>query len=213
MTSTSCSIQSNVWLHSGSVVDAINFSGRIHEAPDIGYVYLLALSNGHAKVGATANFSRRLREHRIELRRYGLGVDHCFVTRPHFNYLDVEAKTKSRFALCKVAGEIFDLPISLLADFIEHQKLFLVAPAEHGQSKHRLHGLLMAVMNDISSALGISPDAGLTRYAQGILERHTALGRETGLCERDAVLNALAVIEAHTGLNLSAFRNVLKEAA
>ena len=51
----------------------------------------------------------------------------------------------------------------------------------------------------------------MQRYVQTILDRHAALGRATGLSERDATINALAVIEVHTGLDLSAFHAVLQE--
>jgi hypothetical protein len=66
-------------------------------------------------------------------------------------------------------------------------------------------------MAELSEGLGPRTGDGMQRYVQTILDRHAALGRATGLSERDATINALAVIEVHTGLDLSAFHAVLQE--
>lgn len=205
--------QSHIWLHRGSLAGALDRGSRIEETPGLGYVYLLALSNGHTKIGTTANFPRRLATHRSELRRYGLAVEHCLVTRPHFNYREIELATKRRFIASQVAGEVFDEPCQRLASYIEGRHLQFVAPTGFGRSGRAMHHLLNGVMAEISAALRIPRSSVVALQAQVLMAQHIHLGRETGLSERDSMLNALAVIEAHTGLELSAFRNVLAEAA
>ena len=201
----------NPWLHAGSVQDAIAWMDRIEETPDVGYVYLLALSNGHTKVGSTSYFPERLSAHQRDFRRSGVAIDRCMVTRPAFNYRDLECATKRQFADSKYFGEVFVVSITEIANFISFQPLTIVAPAGYGQSRQGGHHFLMSIMAQISEGLGVALPEGTQRYVQCILDRHTALGRETGLSERDAVLNALSVIEAHTGLNLNTFRNILAE--
>ena len=201
------------WLHDGSVSAAIDWHHRIDEAPDVGYVYVLALAGGHTKVGATAYFPERLRIHRRDFRRCGLGIERCLVTRPAFNYREVELTAKRRFADRRFFGEVIAAPVEDVADFIERQPLEFVAPIGYGRSRPGAHRFLKKLMADISAGLGQPLPEGLQRSVRHILDRHTALGRETGLSERDSTLNALAVIEAHTGLDLSTFRHVLREVA
>lgn len=201
------------WLHDGSVSAAIDWQDRIDEAPDVGYVYVLAITNGHTKVGATAYFPERLRTHRRDFQRCGLAIERCLVTRPAFNYRDAELTAKRRFADRRFLGEVFAVPVEDVADFIERQPLAFVAPIGYGRSRRGAHRFFMKLAADISAGLGVPLPEGLQHSVRDILDRHTALGRATGLSERDSMLNALAVIEAHTGLDLSTFHHVLREVA
>jgi hypothetical protein len=202
-----------LWLHDGTLEDAITWRARIDEAHDVGYVYLLGYDNGRTKVGATSYFPERLGSHHGEMKRLGITVTRCVVTRPIFNYMQLEKSVKRRFEPTQHFGEVFDAPIGDLVNFIACQPLMTVAPEGYGQSRCVAHRFLMKLMTDISEGLGIPVAEGVQRYVQTILDRHTALGRATGLSERDATHNALAVIEAHTGLNLSVFHDVLREVA
>lgn len=197
------------WLHDGSVQDAIAWRDRIVETPDLGYVYLLALSGGHTKVGSTAYFPERLNAHLRDSRRCGIAIDRCMVTRPAFNYREVERAAIREFTHKGYFGEVFVASITEIANFVAFHPLAIVAPEGYGQSRQSGHRLLTSIMTQISEGLGIALPEEMQRHVQCILDRHTALGRETGLSERDATLNALAVIEAHTGLDLNTFRNVL----
>jgi hypothetical protein len=201
----------NVWLHDGTLEDAIAWRERIDEAPDVGYVYLLGYANGHTKIGATAYFPERLSTHQRDARRWGANLTRCMVTRPAFNYLQVEREVKRQFDHTQYFGEVFIAPINDIANFVQFLPLSLVATEEWGRSRSGAHQFLMRLMAELSEGLGPRTGDGMQRYVQTILDRHAALGRATGLSERDATINALAVIEVHTGLDLSAFHAVLQE--
>ena len=203
----------NAWLHDGSLADAIAWSKRIDEAPDVGYVYLLGYANGHTKVGATSYFPERLIAHQRDIRRWDATLTRCMVTRPAFNYRKLERTVKREFDHKQHVGEVFGTPISDIAKFIQFQPLSVVAPEAYSRSRAGANRFLMRLMAELSVDLGLHPGDGMQRYVQSILDRHTALGRATGLSERDTTTNALSVIEAHTGLDLSAFHAVLREAA
>ncbi len=201
------------WLHAGCVQDAIAWKDRIQQTHDVGYVYVLALSNGTTKLGSTSYFPERLIAHQRDFRRCGILISRCTVTRPAFNYRAVELAAKRNFESEQYFGEVFLATINDVSNFIAQIPLTIVAPDGYGLSRQGGHRFLTGIMTQINEGLGIALPEGVQRYVQCILDRHTALGRETGLSERDAMLNALAVIEAHTGLNLSTFRNVLAEVA
>ncbi len=201
------------WLHAGCVQDAIAWKDRIQETHDVGYVYVLALSNGTTKLGSTSLFPQRLVAHQRDFRRSGVMIDRCTVTRPAFNYREVELAAKRHFESEQYFGEVFLATINEISDFIWQMPLSFVAPDGYGRSRQGGHAFLTGIMAEINDRLGIAPPERMQRYVQCIIDRHTALGRETGLSEPDAMLNALAVIEAHTGLNLDTFRNILAEVA
>jgi predicted GIY-YIG superfamily endonuclease len=202
-----------VWLHDGTLEDAIEWRDRIDEAPDVGYVYLLSYANGHTKIGATANFPERLSTHQREARRWGVKPSRCMVTRPAFNYGKIERAVKRQFDHTRHFGEVFIAPITEIANFVQFLPLARVAPDGYGRSRLGAHQYLTRLMAEFHDGLGLNSGDGMQRYVQTILDRHVALGRATGLSEQDAIINALAVIEAHTGLDLSVFHTVLKEAA
>lgn len=201
------------WLHDGTLEGAIAWNGRIGKALDVGYVYLLGYEDGRTKVGATSYFPERLDVHRRDADRWRVAVTRCMVTRPVFNYLELETFVKFQFEPMQYFGEIFNAPIEDLANFVMCQHLMVVAPDGYGQSRRSVNRFLTKLMAEIGKGLGIPFTDGLQRSVQSILEQHTVLGGATGLSEREAMINALAVIEAHTGLNLSAFYDVLREVA
>lgn len=204
---------SNTWLHRGGIEDAIAWRDRIELAPDVGYVYVLALSNGTTKVGSTAYFPQRLATHRTETSRYGLAIECCYVTRPHFNFRAVEAATNSELAKFRVIGEVFKVSVSIPAYVIESQELVFVAPATYGRDRRSASQFLITLMTDISQTAGILRPARVAQYAERVMAQHKALGLSTGLDECSSMLNAMAVIEANTDLDLSSLRDLLLEVA
>lgn len=198
------------WLIDGDLDAALAFASSLPRAEGLGYVYVLALTNGNCKLGSTTDLAKRLVQHRTETARYGVSIRRCLATRPHFNYRAVESG-----ALRSLGNdgrrEVLPNDPSTVRRAVEAQRPEWTAPQDYVPRHRSAWALCNALMQRIAAGLGMAPQGGLTREASRILDAHVEVGRRTGLSETEAMLNALAVIEATTGIDLRSLRAVLLE--
>jgi hypothetical protein len=204
MTMTIC----NTWLIHGDLNKVAEFSNELPEADGIGFVYVLSLSNNTRKLGCTANLYQRLRTNGTEMSRYGVSVQFCSVTRPHFNFRTVE-QNALHWLNSVGTKEILSDPHKTVCEAVAAQHLDLLAPDSYVVEHQTAYAYVAGLMRDIGGRLGIASQPEITRGVSRILDAHTKLGRLTGLSETDSMLNALAVIESQTGLKLQSLRDVL----
>jgi hypothetical protein len=200
------------WLIDGDLSGAMAFASHLPIAQGMGYVYVLALSNDRRKLGSTADLAQRLAQHRTETARYGVSITHCIVTRPHFNFRAVESRSL-RWLGSEERREVLPNALSEVRRAVEAQTLEWTAPADYSARHRSAWALCNKLMQQIAAGLGMASSGGLTREASRILDAHVELGHRTGLSESASMLNALAVIEAHCGLDLRALRSILQEEA
>ena len=200
------------WFIDDDLDNAMACASRMPRAEGLGYVYVLALSNDTRKLGSTADVAQRFTQHRTETARYGVAIERCLVTRPHFNFRAVEAQAL-RWVGCDGRREILPTAMSDIRRAVEAQTLHWIAPEDYVGQHRSAWTLCDRIMQQITAGLGIAADGQLTREASRILDAHVDLGRRTGLSESASTLNALAVIEARCGLDLCTLRDVLPEVA
>lgn len=201
---------SDAWLIDDGMHGALAFAALLPRADGLGYVYVLALSNGHCKLGSTTDLRQRLTQHRTETARYGVSITRCRVTRPHFNFRAVESRAL-RWLGNEGRREVIPRALSDVCRAVEAQTLERTVPEDYAARHRSAWAFCNRFMQQIAAGLGIAPRGELTREASRLLEAHVELGRLTGLSETSSMLNALAVIEAHTGLDLRSLRAVLLE--
>lgn len=202
----------NIWLFDGALDDAITLGRSLPLADDLGYVYVLALSNRTCKLGSTRHFAQRLTTHRSEVARYGISIARCSITRPHFNYRAVEQQSlRSLVALRQ--GEVVRAPYAVVQAAVEMQTPEFVARANYGADHRAGWAFCQRLVDELSAPIGLAPEHDLTKHVEQLLDTHRELGRRSGLSEAASVRNALAVIEAHTGLDLSSLRRAVEEVA
>jgi hypothetical protein len=202
----------NTWMTHGGLEKVAEFASELPDADELGFVYVLSLSNNTRKIGRTGKLHQRLRTNETEMSRYGVAIQFCSITRPHFNFRTVE---RNALRWLNVVGtrEILPEPHETVCEAVAAQHMELTAPTDFVARHQTSVAYINSLMRDIGARLGIEPQAEITRSANLILEAHTELGRLTGLSEADSLLNALAVIECQTGLKLSQLRDVLTEVA
>ena len=98
------------WLIDDDVNAALAFASSLPRADGLGYVYVLALSNGTCKLGSTTNLAQRLAQHRTETARYGVSIWRSLTTRPHFNYRAVES------GALRWLGKVFKTPAAMATE-------------------------------------------------------------------------------------------------
>lgn len=199
------------WTH-GGLDKVTKLASELPDAEGLGFVYVLSLSNNTRKIGCTGQLHQRLRAHDFEMSRYGVEIVFCSITRPHFNFRTVE---RNALRWLNVVGTREVLPDlhKTVCDAVAAQILELTAPADYVARHRTAHAYITKLMTTVGAQLGIEPKGELSRTAGLIVEAHTAVGRLTGLSEANSMLNALAVIESRTGLQLQALRNIVKEVA
>ena len=201
---------SDFWFIDDDVHGALAFASLLPRADGLGYVYVLAFSNGHCKLGSTTELRQRLTQHRIDTARYGVSITRCLVTRPHFNFRAVESRAL-RWLGNEGRREVIPNALSDVCRAVEAQTPEWTAPEDYAARHRSAWAFCNRFMQQIAAGLGIAPRGELTREASRILEAHVELGRLTGLSEAASMLNALAVIEANTGIALRSLRAVLLE--
>lgn len=202
----------NTWLIHGGLDKVVYFSSELPDADGLGFVYVLSLSNDKRKLGCTANLYQRLRAHQTEMSRYGVTVQFCSVTRPHFNFRAVE-RNALRWLDSVGTREILSDSHKTVCEAVAAQHLDLIAPDDYVVKRQTAYACVARLMRDIGNRLGITSEPGITHNVSRILDTHMELGRRTGLGETGSMLNALAVIESRTGLRLQSLRDVLLGAA
>ena len=198
------------WLIDDNVHGALGFASMLPRADRLGYVYVLALSNGHCKLGSTTDLLQRLTQHRIDTARYGVSIKRCLVTRPHFNFRAVESRALRRL-VNEGRREVIPNALSDVCRAVEVQTPEWTVPQDYVARHRSAWAFCNRFMQQIAAGLGIALRGELTREASRILEAHVELGRLTGLSEAASMLNALSVIEANTGIDLRSLRAVLPE--
>ena len=198
------------WLIVDDVNAALAFASSLPRADGLGYVYVLALSNGTCKLGSTTNLAQRLAQHRTETARYGVSIWRSLTTRPHFNYRAVESGAL-RWLGNDGRREVLPNDLSTVRRAVEAQTLEWTVPEDYAARHRSAWALCNKLMRNIAAGLGITSQGELTLEASRLLDAHVELGRRTGLSETEGMFNALAVIEATTGLDLRALRAVLLE--
>ena len=99
----------NTWLLHGSANHVIEYAIALPEADGLGFVYVLSLSNDTRKLGCSTNLHQRLLAHQTEMSRYGVEIQFCSITRPHFNFRAVE-RNALRWLNSVTAKEILSDP-------------------------------------------------------------------------------------------------------
>ncbi|WP_162910156.1 hypothetical protein [Azohydromonas sediminis] len=198
------------WRIDGDLCAALDFASSLPRAEGLGFVYVLALSNGNCKLGSTTDLAKRLVQHRTETARYGVSIRRCLATRPHFNYRAVESGALWWLG-SEGRREVLPKDLSTVRRAVEAQRPEWTAPQDYVPRHRSAWALCNALMQSIAAGLGIASQGELTREASRILDAHVELGRRTGLSETEGMLNALAVIEARTGIDLRPLRAALLE--
>jgi hypothetical protein len=198
------------WFIDSDLNKAMARASDLPQTRALGYVYVLALSNDTRKLGSTSHLIQRLAQHRTETARYSVTITHCLVTRPHFNFRTVEAQALHWIGT-EGRREIVAAALSDVRRAVEAQTLHWIAPHDYVKQHRSAQVFYAWIMQQIAASLGIGTDSQLTCEASQILDVHRELGCRTGLSPSASTLNALAVIEAQSGLDLSALRGVLQE--
>lgn len=203
---------SNIWLFKGSFDDALAYGRGIPVANHLGYVYVLSLAEHICKLGCTQNIAQRLSTYRSEMTRYGRSAIHCAISRPHFNYHTVEQQALHAVNAPR-HGEVIMASEDTICAEIEKQHLDFVAPPAYSTKYRAANAFFSAVADELIASMKTIPMPSLIPTVQNALKAHHDLGRLSGLSQAESMINALAVIEADTGLDLSAMRLVVEEVA
>ena len=162
---------SNTWLQHGGLEKVAGFASELPVADDIGFVYVLSLSNDTRKLGCTANLYQRLRANEAEMSRYGVTVQHCSVTRPHFNFKTVE-RNALRILNSIGAKEMLSDSHMTVCEAVAAQHLDLTIPDEYVAQKQSGHAYVNALMKELGERLGIAPQSEITRAASRIMDTY-----------------------------------------
>lgn len=203
---------SNIWLFKGSFEDALACGRSLPFVGHLGYVYILSFSEQICKLGCAQNIAQRLSAYRSEMTRYGRSAIHCAISRPHFNYRKVEQQALHTVNAPR-CGEVIMASEDIICAVVEKLQLDLIAPPTYGVRHRSSYAFIDGLIDSLAASMKTVRKPSLIPVVQRTLKAHSDLGRLTGLSQAESTINALAVIEATTGLNLSAMRRIVEEVA